>query len=106
MKINWYQTFAGVSLSASMFATGGCQNLPGAPGEQGAVIGGPAEPPPGRSLLASIIGFWELFWVARWGLAAAISSVRTRTGLPDMTRPELRPPFKTLKCTPRRLPWP
>ena len=40
MKINWYRTFAGVSLVAALLATNGCQNLPGTPGQQGAVIGG------------------------------------------------------------------
>jgi hypothetical protein len=40
MKINWFQTCAGVSLAAAMLGTSGCQNLPGTPGQQGAVIGG------------------------------------------------------------------
>jgi hypothetical protein len=40
MKINWFRTFAGVSLAAAMLGTSGCQNLPGTPGQQGAVIGG------------------------------------------------------------------
>lgn len=40
MKINWFQTIAGVSLAVTMLGTSGCQNLPGTPGQQGAVIGG------------------------------------------------------------------
>ena len=40
MKIIWYRTFAGVSLAAAMLGSTGCQNLPGTPGQQGAVIGG------------------------------------------------------------------
>jgi len=40
MKVNWYRTFAGVSLAAALLGTGGCESLPGTPGEQGAVIGG------------------------------------------------------------------
>lgn len=39
-NITWYQTFTAVSLAAVVTGTLGCQNLPGTPGQQGAVMGG------------------------------------------------------------------